>query len=360
MPYFLRVNLCEFYRGGNRYYLTCSQGPRFYTTLALRVLWCREMRSFGLSSTLLPVCPDCGRLNFFSLNWCSNCGCLLVGSGIPPNNDSPPPYFTSQNFRQFGCTTSYSSYDYDKNQRFLMRGNQSSLLSLEQTVPSNRKSAPYISVKDVPYSLDASKGHVPLMSHAQTLANDSKGIPSYHLQFVPSIQPVFSGKFLRHSRHRCVSGPCDSVSNFNRNFQNQLWVNNFICSSFSSDPHIRDTVQLNCPYLFSVSPEFFVSCQGANAQPVYCHDTQAASQSISQLSEMLMGCSTVSQAFTIPSGQQSNGLPVNRHPHDMTYFNKRLGQNQRQVCGFRNRGSNKRNARNHADRTVNRCFLQSL
>ncbi|KAL5967556.1 F-box/LRR-repeat protein 2 [Taenia solium] len=198
------------------------------------------------------------------------------------------------------------------------------------------------------------------MSHTQTSADESVGFASYPLQFIPGIQPLISGKFLRHSRQRCISSPCTSVLNFNRNSQNQLWLDNYTRSFVSSDSHVCETVQLNCPYLFSLGPEFFVPCQTADAQPVYCHNAQAASQSIRQLSEMLMGCSTVSQAFTVPLGQQANGFPVNRQPHDMTGFNKRQGQGQRQIYGFRNRGSNKRSARNHADRTVNGCFLQPL
>ncbi|VDK32565.1 unnamed protein product [Taenia asiatica] len=318
------------------------------------------MQSFGLSSTVLPVCPDCGRLNFFSLNWCSDCGRLLVGSGIPPNNDSLPPYFASQNFRHFNRTTSYSSCEYDKGQCSLMHSNQSPLVSFEQAVPSSRKSTPYILMEDSSCSLDVDKGHVSPMSHTQTSADESVGFASYPLQFIPGIQPVVSGKFQRHSRQRCISSPCTSVPNFNRNSQNQLWLENYTRSSVSSDSHVCETVQLNYPYLFSVGPEFFVPCQTADAQPVYCHNAQAASQSIRQLSEMLMGCSTVSQAFTVPLGQQANGLPINRQTHDMTDFNKRRGQGQRQIYGFRNRGSNKRSARNHADRTVNGCFLQPL
>ncbi|KAL5111590.1 F-box/LRR-repeat protein 2 [Taenia crassiceps] len=236
-----------------------------------------------------------------------------------------------------------------------MHSNQSSLASLEQAVPSSRKFTSYVSIKDASRSLDVDKGHVSLVSLTKTSANESEGAAGYPLQLVPCIQPAFSGEFLRHSRHRSISSPCDSVPNFNRNSQNQIWLDNFASNSFPSDSQICETVQLNYPYLFSLSPGFFVPCQSANAQSVYFPNAQAAGQSINQFSEMLMGCSTVSQAFAVPLGQQSNCLPVSRQPHDMTHFNKRRSQNQRQVCGFRSKGSNKRNARN-----ADRCFLQPL
>ncbi|CDS40989.1 leucine rich repeats containing F box [Echinococcus multilocularis] len=314
--------------------------------------------SSDLGATVLAVCPNCGRPNFLCLNWCFNCGCLLVGNDISSNSDFLPPYFVPQNFRQFNYTASYSSCDPDKDQHLLIHSNQPSLLSSGQAIPLRQKSTSYISMKNIPSSLDVSEGHIPLMSHLQNSANESKGNASHPISSIPSSKPVFPAKFLRHLRQRCISGPCDSVQNCNRNFQNRLWEDKSTCSSFSSDSHISETVRLNCPYFFNVGSEFFIPCQSTNALPVYCHNAQSISQSISQLSELFMGCSTVSQASTDSSRQQPSSYPVNHQSLDTINFNKRLNQNRREVCGFRNKGLNKRNARNYSDRTVYRYFQQ--
>ncbi|VDM33094.1 unnamed protein product [Hydatigera taeniaeformis] len=313
------------------------------------------MQSSGLNASVIITCSDCGRLNALNSGWCSNCGCLFVSSGIFPGKESLPSYFASQDFRQFNCTSSYSPCDCGGCCSLM---HQPSLLPLEQKIPLSRESPSYVSMKAASSSLGADKGHPSLMPRMQPLKNASEEIVNYPLQFIFGGQPVCLKNFWCCSRQRSVSGPCDAVPNFARNFQDHSWEGNSACSSFSSDSPSCEKFSPNYPYFSSMNPKFFASCQSTNELPLYYHNGQSGNQSISQLSELFMGCSTMSQAFAFPLGQQSSSFLANNQSHDIADFNKRRGQNQRQVCGFRNRRSNKKSARYHSDRIVHRCALQ--